>query len=206
MKTNRLLQMLIMCVALVSMANTYAALVSCGDSNLGVRVTLVDPGLVGGYCYAQEGNLKNSDIAALGLFQIEKDDTNAAFSSGLLTSTGPLGGSSNGATSGTWTFDNTLWNDWDQIFLGFHFGNATGFGTLGNPDSFIIELARPDFTGTWELSGINASLNGLSGLYLLRGAQACQVNCGAVVPEPSSIALLGLGLLIFTFAIRRHSI
>jgi hypothetical protein len=187
------------------MTNTYASLVSCGDSSLGVRVTLIDPGLLGGYCYAQEGNLQNSDIAALGLFQIEKDDTNAGFSSGLLTSTGPLGGDANGATSGTWTFDNNLWNDWDQIFLGFHFGNATGFGTLGNPDSFIIELARPDSSGTWELSGLNASLNGLSGLYLLRGAQVCQLNCGGVVPEPSSIALLGLGLLSFAFARRRYN-
>lgn len=205
MKMIKLLQVIFMGAGLAVMANTNAAEVSCGNATLGVRLAVVDPGLLGGYCYAQLGNLQNTDIAALGLFQIEKDNDAASFSSGLLTATGAVGGPANGATSGTWTFDSNQWNLWDRIYLGFHFGGA-GNEVLTNPDSFIVELSRPDFAGTWELAGIDAKLTGLSNMYLLRGAAACQTNCGGVVPEPSSVALLGLGLMGLLMVRRARSV
>lgn len=201
MKLIKMLQAVMVCSGLIAVGGANAALVSCGNATLGVRLAVVDPGLVDGYCYAQNGNLQDADISALGLFQIEKDASGAPldFGLGLLRSTG--------STSGDWTINASVWNLWDRIFLGFHFGGA-GDKDVTNPDSFIVELARPDATGTWELTGDKAQLTGLSNMYLLRGADACQSNCGSlrlnVVTEPALPLLMGVGLLGFYWARRRN--
>lgn len=176
---------------------TSAAEVSCGDSSLGVRLTAVDPGLVGGYCYAQTGNLQAADITALGLTQIDKNNVG-----GIIGFTGA------GGSDGTWSFPLATWANWGHLYLGFHFGGADGFQQLGDPDSFIIELGPVDTAGTWKLTGTNAKLTGLSNIYLLgRDRSTFCVNPGAcprnTVPEPSPLALLGLLLLIPLIGRRR---
>lgn len=197
MKLFRAAQIAFTALALASAASlASAAQVSCGNSTLGVRLTVVDPGLVGGFCYAQSGNLQQADITSLGLTQLDKSSAN-----GIINYTSP------GATSGTWSFPLSTWANWGRLFLGFHFGNNTGAGNLGDPDSFIIELAPVDISGTWQLTGTNAALNGLSDIYLLArdGGTFC-TNPGAcprTVPEPSPLALFGLLLLAPLFVRRR---
>lgn len=171
-----------------------AAEVSCGDSNLGIRVVDVDPALVNGYCYAQNGNLKNEDIANLGLSLIEKDVYGEAGSG----TSGVLRFTKDGKEYGTWSFSASLWDSWDRLFLGFHFGGA-GDTTLSNPDSFIVELADPDALGRWELTGTNATITGLSNIYLIGKGN------GGQVPEPGVLALLAAGLIAAGVARRRRA-
>ncbi len=182
-----------------------AAAVSCGNAALGVRQVVVDPALAGGYCHAQDGNLQNADIDALGLTLLAKEVTSA----GDVASPW-LGYTANGAgTSGTWTLDAQRWNLWERLFLGFHFGGG-GPQAHSNPDSFVVELARADSTGQWRLTGPSGfKANALSNIYLM-GLGPC-TNCGPLVPSgqpvptPSPLALLAAaGVVAGLLSLRRR--
>lgn len=169
-----------------------AASVSCGDAVLGVRTVTVDPALAGGLCYAQLGNLQNADIAVLGLTEIDKDVRPDGMGEGALDYTLNAGN-----VSGGWSFASSLWDSWGRLFLGFHFGQA-GDGPDSNPDSFVIELAPGDTSGTWALGGTGASLNALSNIHLLGR------DPESTTPEPGTLALLGLAMAAMGFATRRR--
>jgi hypothetical protein len=178
---------------------SFAASVTCGNAGLGTRTVTINPALVGGYCYGQNGNLQNTDITNLGLALIDKDEIALAETDNPLqyTLTGP------GNTSGTWTFLQSLWNDYDQLFIAFHFGGG-GDTTNDNPDSFIVELAFSDFTGSFALGG--GQLNGLSNIYLL-GIRCTEPNgCHPplFVPEPGSLVLVALALTLMGCSLRRR--
>jgi len=94
---------------------------------------------------------------------------------------------SGGPNAGTFTIDASIYNGYN-IYLGF----KSGVGQR-DPDWAIFELPSGVTSGNWTISS-----QGLSHVLVYR--EACGGTTGVAceeldVPEPTSLALLGLGLL-----------
>lgn len=92
-----------------------------------------------------------------------------------------------GDKSGTWSFDQSLWDDFNVGAIGFK------FGTGNEPDEwFVFSLQDGVFEGDWNFffgSANDGRGGGLSHLTLY-------AKDGSVtVPEPGTLALFGLGLI-----------
>lgn len=94
-------------------------------------------------------------------------------------------------SEGTFSFDSSLWQSWNEIAIGFK------FGTGNNPDMwFVYSLNSLVSSGDWEFVNVFNKGGGLSHIQLYGSSPAS-------VPEPGTLALLGLGLLGVGFARRR---
>jgi hypothetical protein len=195
-------------LSLASVGAAQAAAVICGNSSLGIRTTTVDPGLVGGTCFAGLTNLGDAALtgalnAQIGLTApdttvlVDRDTVNT--NGGSLSITGV------GTQNGTWSFTSTLWDTYDRMFLYFHFGDGPDNPSTTSetdPDIFIVELMKPDATGSWIFSGTT----GLSNIALLGFEDGSVPPGGGRLPEPgtASITLLTLGIAGATSAWRRR--
>jgi hypothetical protein len=99
------------------------------------------------------------------------------------------------AAEGTFTFNDSLWDSYSDIAVGFK------FGTGGNPDEwFVYSLQSLLASGVydWDLIKTDRQGGGLShvNFYGIPG--------GGQVPEPGTLALLGLALVVMGSCFRRQ--
>lgn len=99
---------------------------------------------------------------------------------------------SQSGTTGTFSLDAGLWETWDEIAVGFK------FGTGNQPDEWFVYLLKPLVaSGNWQFVNVFGRGGGLSHIQLYGRSSV------ANVPEPGTLALLGLGLLGAGVARRR---
>ena len=181
-----------LCVLVLGTAmvgSAQATAVSCGNLSLGTRIVTVDPAFA--CTFAGLDNLSETDYANMGYNHLAKEPDAGGDPNNLMGMTG------GGATSGTWSVAASVWNLYEHVFLGFHFGDAKDGVSDEDPDMFIVELARANTSGNWVFS--SGKLTGLSHIDLVVQG-ACVTNCGgggsgASVPEPATLALVGIALL-----------
>jgi len=100
-----------------------------------------------------------------------------------------------GQLSGDFHIDAAVWGTYGRIILALQAKVANV-----NPDWAAFELTDGVITGDWSIEG-----SGLdhANLYGMKGVSASSDNDVSAVPEPTSIALLGAGLLFGARRLRR---
>jgi hypothetical protein len=186
------LKLAVLAAACVSASGAYAAPITCNSGqSSGLRVLTIET-TAGGSCFGTGlGNLGNTDLTALiggGASVLERDEANSG--AGFLNISGH-----DSQVQGTWSFTGSG----ATSYLYFHFGNG-GDSSDTNPDYFIFALNTPGGTasGTWTTGGTGAKWNGLSNIAV--------VSRGTPVPEPTTLALLGMGLVGLGLTRRRKKV
>ena len=171
----------------------YSAPITCNASQAaGKRVLTIDT-TAAGSCFATGlQNLGDPAILSLiggGATMLDRDTTN--------NNGGPLNiGGVGSQTTGSWSFTGSG----TTSFLYFHFGNGNG-AAANNPDYFVFQLTTPTgaASGTWTAGGTGADWNGMSNIAVAYRGTTTRV------PEPTTLALLGLGLIGLTVVRRRRA-
>jgi hypothetical protein len=164
------------------MAPAGAVSILCEDPNL--NHMLVDSAYVQSCIDAGVGNIGNG----------QNDDFLNAGNTGWtdISGSASLAFSQNGST-GTFSFDSSLWNTNDSLAIGFK------FGTGNQPDEWFVYLLQDLVSsGNWEFVNVFGKGGGLSHLTLYSGGET-------TVPEPGVLALFALGLLSLGFARRKKA-
>jgi hypothetical protein len=174
-----------------------AAELSCSFPGIGLRVLTVDPAAT---CTAAgTGNLGDpATLTALNGATGALAGSSSVIDRDIANSNGgALSISGIGTATGSWSFSAaSSWDLYNRVFMYFHFGGG-GSSAATDPDWFIVELSRPNVTGTWELDAPSGPRS-LSNIALVgMGTRT------STVPLPGTLALAGAGLLA-AVALRRR--
>lgn len=171
---------------LIFSASAHSAMVSCND----------DPALN----YMQMDDSQAAECLASGVGNLNGNPASDLFLTGV-GSDYELASKSDDSNpynltygDGTWSFDSDFWNDYSDAALGFK------FGTGNTADEwFVFSLQDLVSAGEWAFVNANNTGGGLShmNLYGKEGSVS--------VPEPGTIALLGLGLVGLTMTRRKKN-
>ena len=95
-----------------------------------------------------------------------------------------------GDFSGTWTITDGFWDIYEEAIITIHVGNGNG-----DPDHFAFLITPGDYSGvlSYWLCGSDCKGGGLSNIVLW----------ARDVPEPGTMGLLGIGLLMVAMTRRR---
>ena len=107
--------------------------------------------------------------------------TDNGFNDFLTVTAGSWGSSS---VSGTWQIGAGFWALYDEAVISIHVGQGGGA-----PDAWAWLMTPGDLSGSWSYEKLSGGGGGLSNIKLFGRGD------GTTVPEPSVLALLGIGLI-----------